>query len=155
MIAGETTRQDAVTLLRAVDVMLGDPANWGRYRASYVDGRGHRRRCLVGALRDARRELGVGLLAHMRAKWAIRKAARTIAVRGFNDKRSTTVKDVRRVVKEALAREQSWTMREAARGLPGLAEIAEIDLRDPAEERADLRQVWVPKPARHRAGDTA
>ena len=147
MLAGERTRNDAVRLLRAVDVMLGDAANWGRYRSSYVDGRGHRHRCLVAALRDARKELGVSRLAHMRAKWAVRRAARTVAVRGFNDRSSTTIRDVRRVVKEALAGEQSWTMLQAAHGLPGMAEISLIDLRAPADDHEELRRVWMPKAA--------
>lgn len=120
----------SVELLEALDALMADESNWGKYRAEYTDVRGHRHFCLVGAGHEVRKRAGVPRGAFMRAMWRIRRAAGFPTIRGFNDRRCTSIRDVRRVLKEALAAENGWR-------LPAGVVPAETDLT--AEERVPAR----------------
>lgn len=94
-------------ILEHVDDRLTSARYWVQGRRRLRDVRGGEAFCLVGAAHDAARRLGLSRRHARRAIGELRRTGGVPSVWWFNDKPSTDVSDVRRLVKATLARLES------------------------------------------------
>lgn len=99
-VSSEAARVD---LLRGVDALFAEDRNWCKYRRMNIDSNGQVSYCLVGALFHVAAEQRARRWDVTRVMWALRRQSGVMNLRWFNDRPSTSIRDVRRLVKETLA----------------------------------------------------
>ena len=93
----------SIAVLEAVDHLLGDGRQWGKRCLDRVDARGHHHYCIVGAAHHVAPQVEASHHDLRVAMAAVRRHCGALTVRGFNDRPATTIRDVRRVLREAMA----------------------------------------------------
>lgn len=94
----------ATAILSRMDERLTSARYWLQGRRRHTDVRGGQAYCLVGSAHEAARALGLSRRDARRAIGELRRTAGLPSVWWFNDRPSTDVGDVRRLVKATLAR---------------------------------------------------
>lgn len=102
MITAER-RREARRILEQVEDRFVDPHNWGKGGRRLVDVRGQHAHCLVGAIDVVARQRSADAATVRTARRAVRRAAGTVWLPHFNDRAATSIQDVRRAVKAAVA----------------------------------------------------